>query len=143
MAITGLSVLLSLIITTIFVFLNALLLMASAAIFKLKDKSYKSALWVTAILGGASFIIGVIMAVIPSVAPIVARIIGIILNWIIVGILLALYLIKTKYNQEWGKAALVWLVYTAFAVIVRLIAGAILIAIFVSIGFGSAMLEAM
>jgi len=136
MVLTGGTALVSLITTAVFIFINALLLMISTILFKIKDRSYTSALWVTAILGAASFVVSIIALLLP---PIAAGIISVLLSWIAIGIALALYLIKIKYNLDWGKAALVWLVYTVFAIIAGLIIGAILVAILVAIGLSAAM----
>ena len=135
MALTGTMVVTSLISTVIFIFINALLLMASTKIFKLGDTSYKSALWVTAILGAAGFVVGILVGLLPVIAGIVAML----LTWVVIGILLAMYLIKVKYGVDWGKAALVWLVFFVFEIIAVLIIGAILGAIFLAIGLGMAM----
>ena len=120
----------SLISTVVFIFVNALLLMLATKLFKLKDTSYKSALWVTAILGVVSFIVGLI---IPPLGAI-----SFVLIWVVIGILLAIYLIKTKYKLDWGKSALVWLVFFIFEIIAVLIVGFILGLIFVAI-LGTAM----
>jgi len=133
MALTAGGVVVSLISTVIFIFVNALLLMASAAIFKLKDKSYKSALWVTGILGGINFVVAIIVGLLPVLAGVISGI----LTLLVVGILVAMYLIKIKYDLDWGKAALVWLVYTVFALVAGFIIGLILAAIFIAVGLGA------
>jgi hypothetical protein len=133
MALTGMGVVASLISIVIFIFVNALLLMAATKIFKLKDSSYKTALWVTAILGGVSFLIGLLIGLLPTLAGII----GTLLTWVVVGVLLAMYLIKVKYELEWNKAALTWLVYFVFALVAKLIVGAILGIIFLAIGLGA------
>ena len=134
MALTGMMVVTSLISTVIFIFINALLLMLAAKIFKLEDTSYKTALGITAILGVVSFVIGLLIGLLPALAGAV----GWILTWVLIGVLLAMYLIKTKYNLEWGKAALVWLVYFVFGIIATIVVGMILGAIFLAIGLGMA-----
>ena len=134
MALTGMFVVTSVVSTAILIFVNALLLMASTKIFKVEDSSYKSALWVTAILGLAGFIIGIVIGLL----PVLAGVIGTILTWVVVGVLLAVYLIKIKYNLDFGKAALVWLVYFVFALIAYFIIAMVLGIIFLAVGLGMA-----
>jgi hypothetical protein len=117
------------------IFLGALMLMISTKIFKLSDTSYKSALWVVAILAVAGFILGLIFGFIPFLTGLA----GSIIVFILISVLLAMYLIKTKYNLDWAKAALVWLVYLVLSLVVGFIVGLILGVIMVAIGVGAVM----
>jgi len=128
---TGISSLItSLILLAIMIPLNGLLLMISTKIFKLKDKSYKTAIMVTLILGVVSAVLQIIGYFLPSVGQIIYW-----LSMAIVSIILALWLIKTKYKLDWSKAALVWLVWfllsLAAGFIIGMIFGIIMAIIFV------------
>lgn len=60
MVLSGMMIVTSLITAVVMIFINALLLMVSTKIFKVADTSYKSALYVTAIVGVVGFLIGLI-----------------------------------------------------------------------------------
>jgi len=124
MALTGMLVLSQIITTAVMIFLGALLLMLSAKIFKLKDQSYMTALKVTLIL----YVIGFVLSLI-GMAALSTAIIMAVLNFIVL-IVLAMYLIKTFYKLDWGKAALTWLVWFILTLIVGFIIGLIMAAIF-------------
>jgi len=133
MALTGSGVVIQIITTIVFILINALLLMVATKIFKVKDTSYKTALGITAILGVINFVIGLLVGLIPSIAGIISTL----LVWVVVGILLAMYLIKIKYGLDWGKAALVWLVYFVLAIVAYMILAIILGLIFAAVGLGA------
>ena len=105
-------------------FLGALLLMLSAKIFKLKDQSFKTAIKITLIL----YVIGLVLGLIGIFSLSLAVIMSI-LSFIVV-IALGIYLIKTMYKLELGKAALVWLVWFIMSLIVGFIVGLIMAVIF-------------
>jgi len=119
--------------TVVMVFVSALMLMISTKIFKLKDTSYKTALWVAGIIVIVNFVITLLLAI--SSPPI--ALLSILFNVVVVGILLAIYLVKIKYQLEWGKAALVWLVWFVLSMVAGIIVGIILGIIFVAIGLGA------
>ena len=52
------------------------------------------------------------------------------LNFVVM-ILLGMFLIKTFYKIEWGKAALTWLVWFVFSLVAGLIVGLIVAAIYI------------
>ncbi len=106
----------SIVIAIIMIPLNALLLMISTKIFKIKDSSYKTAIMVTLILGIVSIVLQVIGYFLPAVGKIIFW-----LSMAIVSIILALWLIKSKYNLDWGKSALVWLVWFVLSIVVGII----------------------
>ena len=60
-----------------------------------------------------------------------------ILSFVLVSVLLALWLGKANYKLEWGKTALVWLLWLVFEFVASLLIGVILAAIFVAIGFSA------
>jgi len=60
-----------------------------------------------------------------------------ILSFVLVSVLLALWLVKSNYKLEWGKTALVWLLWLVFEFVASLLIGVILAAIFVAIGFSA------
>ncbi|MFH1052801.1 MAG: hypothetical protein V1740_00115 [Candidatus Woesearchaeota archaeon] len=121
----------SLIMTVVTIFIGALLLMLSAKIFKLKDQSYMTALYITTILGIVGFLIG-LLSLLGSSFILIAGVIG-----FIVGIILGIYLIKIKYDLDWGKAVLVWLVYFVLSLIVGFVIAFILGILFMAIGLGA------
>ncbi len=96
-------------------FVGAFFLWLSAAkIFRLKDKSFKTPLVISLIVSVVSYVLGLI---------------AVINKWItlIVVIVLAVWLVKSRYNVGWGKAILVWLVYYVLLVIAMAIIGMIFI----------------
>ncbi len=135
MALTGALIVTTIITTAIFIFINALLLMLVTKIFKVQDQSYKSALWVAAIAGAVGLVFNWVIAAIPSSGVAVSSII----NFLLIGVLLTLYLIKLKYKLAWGKAALVWLVYFLFALVVGFVIGFVIGLMVVSMGLGTAL----
>ena len=117
-------VLTQVITTLIMVFLSGLLLMWSARIFKLKDKTYMTALKISIIVYAINFVLSLIGTVALSLS--VAMTILSLLVLIIGG----MYLIKTFYKIDWGKAVLPWLVWFILYVIAGIIVGIIMAAIF-------------
>ena len=116
----------TLIITTIvMVIVSALLLMLSAKIFKLKDQSYMTALKVVLILYVINFVFSLI-----GILSLPAALIMSILSFIVL-IVLGIYLIKKFYKLDWGKSALLWLVWFILSLIAGFIVGLILAAILV------------
>jgi len=115
--------------------LSALLLMISTKIFKISDSSYKTAIKVALLVQIASIIFTVIQYFLP--API-DSIVGI-LQWILVTILLGLWLVKKSYNLDWGKGALVWLVWAVLSVVLAFVL-ALIIGIIVGIIFAGALI---
>lgn len=93
------------------IFINALFLMISTKLFKINDTSYKTALIVAAITG----VIGIVLSFVPL------PFIGLILMWA-----LALYLVRHFYKLDWGKAALVWLVWFVISLLIAVIIWAIM-----------------
>ena len=122
----------SLITIAIMIPISALVLMISTKLFKLKDSSYKTAILIALILGVANAIVSLIGDFVPSIAVYIGLI-----SLVLVSILLAIYLVKSKYNLEWGKAILVWLVWLVINLIVAFIVAMILAAIFVAVGIVS------
>jgi len=88
---------------------GALLLWLTAKIFKLSDKSFKTPLTIAAIAGVVGFVLGLI--------PFINMI-----GWLAV-IVLSIWLIKTKYRVDWGRAVLVWLVYFVLSLVAMFIIG--------------------
>ena len=126
----GLSIAIQVATTVIGIFLGALFLMLSTKIFKLKDTRYVSALFVTAITGIVGFILG-LPGVFVTALSLAMGVVS-----FIVGVLLGVFLIKTKYELDWGKAILVWLVYFVITMevmfVIALIIGAILVGFLIS-----------
>lgn len=122
------------IIGIVMIFINALLLMISTKIFKLKDTSYKTALKITAILG----IVSIILSVIGVYVPLGAAISMGAISFIIVSVLLAMWLIKKNYSLDWSKAALVWLVWLVLSIVVGIIITMIITAILIAVGITAA-----
>lgn len=106
------SLLISVVVGIVLIFLGALILMFSTKIFKLKDVRYKSALKVTVIIYGISIIYTTIKYFLPKTNLLISLIIGFV-YFLLVSILLSMFLIRKVYRLKWGKAALVWLVWTA------------------------------
>lgn len=117
--------------------LNGLLLMLTTMIFKVADQSYKTAIKVTAILGAIGFVIGIIgpLTNMPSLS---AGLIIMVVQWVLVSILLALWLIKSNYQLDWGKTLLVWLVWFIMSIvayfIIAMIVGVIAIGVLAYFG---------
>jgi hypothetical protein len=91
------------------IIVGALLLWLTAKIFKLSDKSFKTPLTIAAIAGVVGFVLGLIPFV---------NLVG----WLAV-IILTIWLIKTKYRVDWGRAVLAWLVYFVMSLVVMFILG--------------------
>lgn len=108
MAAAGMGV--GVVLAVIGIVLGAVFLWLSAAkIFKLSDKSFVTPLTIAAITGVVGFVLGLI--------PFVNMI-----GWLVT-IILAIWLIKTKYRVDWGRAVLVWLVYFVLSLIAMFIVG--------------------
>ncbi len=112
--------------------LNALILMISTKIFKTADSSYKTAIKITAILGIVSIVFVIIGYFLPTIGQIIVW-----LSLIVVSVVLALWLIKSNYSLDWGKTALVWIVWIVLSLIVAFILGLIIAFILVMIGIGA------
>lgn len=124
MVFSGMLLVLQVVSLVIMVPLSALLLMFSTKIFKLSDQSYKTAIITTLIIYVISFVLSLIGM---FAATLILSVIS-----IIVMVVLGLWLIKTRYKLEWGKAALVWLVWFIFTLIASSIVGFIVGMIFAS-----------
>lgn len=104
---------LSIVMAVIGILLGAVFLWLSAAkIFKLSDKSFMTPLTIAAIVGVVGFVLGFI--------PVVRGVI----SWIVT-IILGVWLIKSKYRVDWGKAILVWLVYFILSLVAAFLIGLI------------------
>ena len=90
--------------------------MLTTKIFKLADQSYKTAIKITAILGTISFVLGILSSYFKNLSLIVM-----ITQWVVVSILLALWMVKSFYQLDWGKALLVWLVWFVLYIILFII----------------------
>ena len=124
-------VVMSFITTLVMIPLNALLLMLSMKIFKLKDQSYMASAKITATVGAVSFILSTVSTILNSrLSPVILAV-----SFIFVTVLLALWLIKTNYKLGWDKTALVWLVWFVFSLVVGFIIAQILETIFLAVGF--------
>ena len=133
MASLGMMALIISIVTTIIMIpLNALLLMISTKIFKIKDTSYMTALKVAVILGVVSIVLSIIGNFLPTIGQIIFW-----LSMAVVSIILALWLIKSMYSLDWGKTALVWLVWFVLSLIVGFILALIIGVIVVMVGLGA------
>ncbi|MEM4242850.1 MAG: hypothetical protein QXM31_03025 [Candidatus Woesearchaeota archaeon] len=107
--------LLGVVMAIVGLFVGALFLWLSAAkIFRLKDKTFKTPLIISVIVSVVSYVLGLI----PAIS-----------KWItlIVVIVLAVWLVKSRYNVGWGKAILVWLVYYVLLLVAMAIIGMIFI----------------
>ncbi len=120
----------SLIITLIIIPLNALLLMLTTKMFKIADSSYKTAIKLTAILGVLGFLIGVLSTFVKSLSFYIT-----IAQWILISILLAVWLIKSFYNLDWGKTLLVWLVWFILYIILAFLIGIIVVSVIIGLLF--------
>ena len=120
----------SVIITLITIPLSALLLMLTTKIFKLTDQSYKTAIKITAILGAINLILGILASSIKSLSLVLT-----IAQWVVISILLAMWLIKSSYQLDWGKTLLVWLVWFVFYIILFIIIIFVVATIFIGLLF--------
>jgi len=125
------TIIISLITTIIMIPLNGLLLMLSAKIFG-EDDSFATAIKVALILGIVSFVLNTIGSFISGLASIISWI-----TIIVVSIGVAIWLIKTTYMLEWGKALLVWLVWFIFSLVAGFIIAMIVGAIALVVGIGA------
>ena len=99
---------------------GAVFLWLSARIFTMRDKSFITPLIIVAIAGAVGFVLNLI----PRVNYI---------SWLVV-IVLTVLLIKMKYNKDWGKTALVWLVFTVLSLEALLILLLIIMPLFMTAG---------
>ena len=120
----------SLIITVITIPISGLLLMLTAKIFELADQSYKTAIKITAILGVINLVLGILASSIASLSLALT-----IAQWVIISILLALWLIKSSYQLDWGKTLLVWLVWFVFYILLFIIIIFVVASIFIGLLF--------
>lgn len=121
-------------ITLVMVPLNGLILMLSAKIFKIADQSYKTAVKIALMLGIAGLVFNVISALkLMSLSSLVITV----LSWLIVSILLAVWLIKTNYSLDWGKALLLWLVWFVLSIVAGFIIALIIGAVLLTVLFGA------
>ena len=127
-------ILIQLVTVIVMIPLSAALLMLTTMMFKLKDKSYLTALKVAAIVGPAGLVLNILLTAL-GLNTIVISLISILL----VSIILAVYLVFLFYKLDFGKALLVWLVWMALSFVIGMIVGLILAMIFVMIGFGVGM----
>ncbi len=108
-------------------FVGAFFLWLSAAkIFKTKDKSFKTPLIISLIVSVVSYVLGLLT-------------LHALINLIIV-IVLAVYLVKSNYKVDWGKAVLIWIVYYVLLIVAMAIIGMIFIGSMVG---GAAVLSAL
>lgn len=122
----GLGIGLMLVMALVGIVVGAFLLWLSAKIFKLSDTSFMTPLIIAAI----AVAVGVVLNLIPFVNYI---------GWLVV-IVLTVWLIKTKYNVDWGKAILVWLVYAVLSFAVMAIIGLVFLGgMFGMMGLGGMM----
>lgn len=105
----GLGIGLMLVMALVGIVVGAFFLWLSAKIFKLSDTSFMTPLIIAAI----AVAVGIVLNLIPFVNYI---------GWLVV-IVLTVWLIKTKYNVDWGKAILVYLVYAVLSFAVMAIVG--------------------
>ncbi len=108
-------------------FVGAFFLWLSAAkIFKTKDKSFKTPLIISLIVSVVSYVLGLLT-------------LHALINLIIV-VVLAVYLVKSNYKVDWGKAVLIWIVYYVLLIVAMAIIGMIFIGSMVG---GAAVLSAL
>jgi hypothetical protein len=107
----GLGIGLGLLMAIVGIVVGALLLWLTAKIFKLSDKSFMTPLIIAAIAGAVGFVLGLI--------PFINRV-----SWLVV-IILAIWLIRSRYGLGWGKSILVWLVYFVLSLVVMFVIGMI------------------
>jgi len=105
----GLGIGLMLVMALVGIVVGAFFLWLSAKIFKLSDTGFMTPLIIAAIAG----VVGIVLNLIPFVNYI---------GWLVT-IVLTVWLIKTKYNVDWGKSILVWLVYAVLSFAVMAIIG--------------------
>ncbi len=123
---------LSLVMAAVMIPVNGLLLMLSTKIFKLADQSYSTAVKLCFITGVAGFALAALSAFVPARAWIIS-----IASWVIISILLAVWLVKTNYNLDWGKALLVWLVWFVLSIVAAFIIALIVGVVFVAVGLSA------
>ncbi len=104
--------------------INSLLLWVSATIFKVPGGLRKAALEVAIWITLCNLVLGTISLAIP-IGPfmsVLATFIGIV-QWIVVGVALALWLVKTRYNLDWMNAVKVWAVWFVTSFIISFALG--------------------
>jgi hypothetical protein len=121
------------IISAVTIPLSALILMLATKMFKLKDKSYKTAIKITAITGVTGLILNLIGLTSTALTVIVSAV-----SWLGVSLLLAVWLIKSNYKLDWGKSLLVWLVWFLFSLVLGFIITAVIAFVLLAIGIGAA-----
>jgi|SRR3989344_4899412 len=134
MAISTLGVISGLVTTIVFIFVDALLLMLSAKIFKLRDTSYRTGVIVSAIVLGFMWVVGILVSLVFNVDPnslagadlaqigsVLGAALGIGLVTFLLGLFLATLFIRQFYGEEWGRSALVMIVWKVFAWIAQAI----------------------
>lgn len=104
-------ILIALVLLIVGILLSGLFLMITARLFKLKDKTYKTALIAAAIVGIVGFVIGFIP--VPYLG-------------LIISILLGIYLVKQFYKVDWNKAAIVGIVWFVINWVVMFLLGFLL-----------------
>jgi hypothetical protein len=107
---------LGLVLVLVNIAVGGLLLWLSAKIMKVKS-DWTTPYMIALIVG----VVGYVLGFIPM---------GGILAFV-VSIPLGIWLVKTKYKLEWGKAILVWLIWFVLGLIVGMIIAAIVAAVFV------------
>ncbi len=116
---------------------SALILMFSSRILKFKDKTFKTAIKVTLIIGAVAFVTEVISNTFLSFE--LMMVFGFV-SFILVNTLLAIFLIKKFYKLKWKKTLKLWGVWFGLSMVVLLV---LLPIIGFIIGFMHAMLIAM
>lgn len=146
----AITIITSVISTIVFIFVDAVLLMLTAMIFKVPDKTYKTALKITAIVLGINWFLSTLVTLafgitaesmvgadFQSLLPQLGAYFGFLIVLFLINIALVLYFVKLFYRIDWGKATLVMLVYKVFTWIVNAILGLILGLFFLAIGLVS------
>ena len=77
--------------------------MLTTKVFKLADQSYKTAVKVTSILGMIGFVLVIVAYSFGGIDLFI-----LIVQWAFISTLLALWLIKSFYQLNWGRAFHVW-----------------------------------
>lgn len=105
MAVDALGLNMGFVMLIVSIVVGAFFLWLSAKMFKLRDKTFVTPLMIAAIVA----IVGFVFGLIPLITGIVST---------IVTAILAIWLVKSKYKVDWGKAILVWLVYYIMLIVV-------------------------
>jgi hypothetical protein len=107
--------LMGIVMAVVGLFVGAFFLWLSAAkIFKMKDKSFKTPLVISLIVSVVGYVLGIIPAIRAWLTTLIV-------------IVLAVWLVKSNYKTDWGKAILVWIVYYVLMIVVMAIIGMIFI----------------